>query len=87
MELNAHRAQQPIAAASRPTPPRPRPKGRHRLPTETVTQIHRERIVHATAPVHELIFEQIVAASAGLQTPSAGRSAPGRARSRSSDSS
>jgi AcrR family transcriptional regulator len=105
-DLAAHGAP-PIAATVRPSgppPPRSLPKGRHRLPAETVVQIQRERIVHAAAAaiqgksyanitvaeivaaagisregfythfhdkgevfaqVRELIFEQMVAATAG----------------------
>jgi AcrR family transcriptional regulator len=105
-DLAAHGAP-PIAATVRPSgppPPRSLPKGRHRLPAETVAQIQRERIVHAAAAaiqgksyanitvaeivaaagisregfythfrdkgevfaqVRELIFEQMVAATAG----------------------
>lgn len=42
----------PIAAAEQPSAspaPLPLPKGRHRLPAETVTRVQRERIIHAAA--------------------------------------
>ena len=59
----------------RPLPPQPLPKGRHRLPEELVTDVQRERILHAAAQTgREKSYAQTsvadIAAAAGISRES-----------------